>query len=156
MRQAIEIRPARTKDAPALAELAGQLGYPSAAAEVSVRLAKTLAAPEHVVWVACRTDDEIVGWVHAFAALRIEAAPFAELGGLVVAQPQRGKGIGKQLLAAAERWASAQGFVKLRVRTRSGRTGAHQFYERLGFVLAKEQHVFDKDLGDQPCNPDQA
>lgn len=150
----IEIRTALPEDAPAVADLAGQFGYPSAVEEVAERLALVRTAPDHAVWVACRADDEVVGWVHAFLAVRIESPLFAELGGLVVAQEQRGKGIGKRLLAAVERWAAEQGVAKLRVRSRSSRTGAHLFYARLGFVLTKEQSVFDKTLTrDDARNP---
>ena len=142
-----QIRVATLGDAHVIAGLCSQLGYPTTGPPSVARLTAVVRSSGHAVLVACLSDGLVVGWVHVFLALRVESNTFAELGGLVVAEAHRGRGIGRALLVAAEEWGVEQGVFKLRVRTRSGRMEARAFYERLGFELAKEQHVYDKRLG---------
>ncbi len=141
-----QIRTATLDDAHVIADLCSQLDYPTTEPQSATRLAKVLRSREHALLVACLSGGLVVGWIHVFIALRVESDSFAELGGFVVAEQHRGLGIGGVLLAAAEEWGSAKGVLKLRVRTRSDREGARSFYERLGFTVAKEQHVYDKNL----------
>ncbi len=141
----IVIRPAGEDDAPAIAGLSGQLGYPSSVADSAERLKTVLGSTEHGVFAACDGDD-VVGWVHVFLALRVESGPFAELGGFVVSASHRRRGVGRALLAAAEDWAASRGVRKLRVRSRLEREDARAFYENLGFSVTKAQRVFDKCL----------
>jgi len=140
------IRPATAEDAQALAELSGQLGYPTSAAESAQRLRTLLRSADHAVLVACSPGRAPVGWVHVFLALRLESAPFAELGGFVVAEGHRRRGVGGRLLAAAESWAAERGASKLRVRSRTDRDAARAFYVSRGFAVSKEQRVFDKEV----------
>jgi GNAT superfamily N-acetyltransferase len=140
-----EIRIATMSDAAAIAELSNQLGYQTSAQQSETRLGSVLVSIDHAVFVAC-VDGAVVGWVHAFVARRIESDAFAELGGFVVAESHRRRGIGRRLLKRAEEWALAQGVTKLRVRSRSDRDDARASYENLGFSIKKEQRVFDKPL----------
>jgi len=140
----VDIRTAKLNDAPGLANLSNQLGYPSSTKKVQNRLNHIFQSKEHLVLVACLSNQLVVGWVHAFLTSRIESDQFAELGGFVVDEEYRGKGIGKQLLNAVELWASDKGIKKLRIRSRSTRINAHEFYKKLGFTKTKEQDVFDK------------
>lgn len=141
------IRVATLNDAAAIADLATQLGYPTATVLSADRLGTILARDEHAVLVAVISDRSLVGWIHVFEAHRVESDRFAELGGFVVAEQYRGCGIGRSLLSAAEEWVVARGMAKLRARTRSDRVGAHNFYERFGFELTKQQHVYDLVIG---------
>jgi GNAT superfamily N-acetyltransferase len=141
-----QIRAAKLNDAAAIADLSTELGYPTSAGQSLERLQAVLERDDHAVLVACPADSSVVGWVHVFVAHRIESDAFAELGGFVVAEQHRGGGIGRALLVAAKEWVVARGIAKLRVRSRSGRVEAHAFYERLGFTLSKEQHVYEKDV----------
>ncbi len=141
------IRAATLDDASVIADLCTQLGYPTSVSQSVARLTAAIQSIDNAVLVACLSGGLIVGWIHVFVARRVESGTFAELGGLVVAEQYRGRGFGKVLLAAAEDWCAEQGVLRLRVRTRSERAGARGFYERLGFSLAKEQHVYDKPLG---------
>ena len=137
---------AEAADAEALAELAGQLGYPASGATLAARLAGLLARPdEHRVWVA-HFEDRPIGWLHAFVARYLVDDPYAEIGGLVVAEGERGHGVGALLLAAVDDWARACGFDRVGVHSNVLRADAHRFYERAGFVLEKRQGVFTRRL----------
>ncbi len=143
----VETRKALLADAAVVAELSTQLGYPSSVRQLVDRLVSILDSSEHLVLVAHLPDGEVVGWIHVFLALRIESDSFAELGGFVVTERLRSRGIGRALLEVAEKWVERQGIKKLRVRTRSTRRDAQAFYEKLGFSLTKQQHVYDKPVG---------
>ncbi|HJW09461.1 MAG TPA: GNAT family N-acetyltransferase, partial [Holophagaceae bacterium] len=70
----------------------------------------------------------------------------AEVGGLVVDEAFRGRGLGSQLMAAAEAWAQAKGFATVRLRSRLQRERAHAFYHQLGYEETKRQVVLEKSL----------
>ncbi len=144
----MKIRPAEISDLSKITELSAQLGYPVFREDVEVRLRQMLSKDDHIILVACYADNDVIGWIHAFLAYRVESALFAELGGFVVDENHRGKGIGKQLLNAVEDWCRARDVGKLRVRTRADRADAHGFYEAAGFQRTKTQLIFDKPLGE--------
>jgi hypothetical protein len=64
MEQGVTVRRAEPADAPRLAALSGDLGYPVAGDAVAERLARTLSRPECVVLVA-EVSGHVVGWLHA-------------------------------------------------------------------------------------------
>jgi GNAT superfamily N-acetyltransferase len=141
------IRAARLEEAPTLAVLATQLGYPTSAEQAEERLRDILALPGGAVLVAEDEDGTVIGWIHVFGAHRIEAAPFAEIAALVVDETRRGRGTGAALVEAAAEWAVRHGFRNLRVRSNVVRERTHAFYERLGFARSKAQVVFVKPVG---------
>lgn len=140
----LTIEPATVADAGALAELNGQLGYPAASAQVAARLKDLLARPEeHRVWVA-RDGGRPIAWLHAHVARSLVDDPYVEIGGLVVAEGERGRGVGARLLDEVHAWAHALGHDKVGVHSNVVRADAHRFYERAGYVLEKRQGVFTR------------
>ncbi|AXI02482.1 GNAT family N-acetyltransferase [Aquirhabdus parva] len=139
------IRKAQLGDAEILAELSRQLGYPSTVAEVLERLEAILSQLDHHVLIA-EIHGQVVGWVHIFTAYRVESSPFAEIGGLVVDQNFRGKGIGLELVIQSKQWASDQGLGQIRVRSNVMREAAHRFYQRIGFEQSKTSIVFSMQI----------
>jgi GNAT superfamily N-acetyltransferase len=142
----IIIREAQIKDDQEIAELSGQLGYPSLVSAIRVRLEILLGVDDQIVLVAESTSGEVIGWVHIFEAQRLVDAPFAEVGGLIVADGYQSGGIGAALLRAGEQWAQQRGIKVMRVRSNVVRERAHRFYERLGYEVLKSQRVFQKEL----------
>ena len=141
------IRSARLEDAPAIAVLATQLGYPNTAGQVEPRLRDVLGRPDSAVLVALAGEDgAVIGWGHAFGAHRVDSDLFAEIGALVVDQTRRSRGTGAALVDALAAWAKERGYATLRVRSNVVRDRAHAFYERLGFARIKTQHVFSRPL----------
>lgn len=142
----IRVRIARAGDAAALAELATQLGYPSTPAEVTERLEAIFGHPDHVVFVAELQNGRAAGFLHGFCGMILETGARAEILGLVADSAHRGQGIGRSLVAEAQRWAQSKGHQVLHVRCNVVRTAAHAFYEGLGFECVKTQKNFQKKL----------
>jgi GNAT superfamily N-acetyltransferase len=138
----VAIRSATRADVAALSALSSQLGYPASPEDTAARLEGLLARPDdHQVWVATASEGPIA-WLHAFVARYLVDDPFVEIGGLVVAEGERGRGVGALLLAHVESWARSLGLTKVGVHSNVVRADAHRFYERAGYVLEKRQGVF--------------
>lgn len=142
----VVIRLATIEDAPRLAPLSGQLGYPSTANQVAARLSPILADPEHVIFVAEQDGGQISGWADVFIMRTIGADARAEIAGLVVDESCRSQGIGRLLMARIEEWAREKGCAAVSLRSNVIRERAHIFYERLGYQLIKTQKSFRKPL----------
>jgi GNAT superfamily N-acetyltransferase len=142
----LKIRRAKSSDAPRLAELTGQLGYPATAAQLKQRLRRIQPASHNAVFVAESSRDGVVGWLHVSKQHLLESEECAELKGLVVAEGQRSLGAGACLLVAAEDWARKHGCRSMSVRSNVIRERAHAFYERNGYEHYKTQKSFRKPL----------
>jgi N-acetylglutamate synthase-like GNAT family acetyltransferase len=143
MSDQVRIRPATIGDVPRLAELSGVLGYPVAVEKLAARIARLLARDEDVLLVAERAAH-VVGWIHAAEQELVESGCRCEILGLVVDAEQRRGGPGRCLVAAIEAWAQQRGLEEVSVRSAVARSESHPFYERLGFVRVKTQHVYRK------------
>jgi GNAT superfamily N-acetyltransferase len=142
----LKIRRAKSADAPRIAELSGQLGYPATAAQIRERLRRICPASLHAVFLAESKDAGVVGWLHVSKQPLLESEIRAEVNGLVVADGHRSFGAGARLLAAAEDWACKHGCKSMSVRSNVIRERAHKFYERNGYEHYKSQKSFRKPL----------
>lgn len=142
----VKIRRGRAGDASQLAQLSGQLGYPTTAAEIKKRLRRLKPASQNALFVAESPDGRVVGWAHVSVTHLVEVGTRAELNGLIVAEGQRSLGAGARLLQAAEDWAHKRGCPSMSVRSNVIRERAHKFYERQGYEHYKTQKAFRKEL----------
>jgi len=142
----VNIRKAAIADAEVIARLSETLGYPVSAGIMAERLARVLERDEHVVFVVETT--EVAGWIHAAEQEILEVDRFCEIWCLVVADGQRGKGIGRGLIDAVDQWALGRGLNTILVRSNIVRPESHPFYERVGFARYKTQHAYRKHLRD--------
>jgi len=142
----LKIRRAKSGDAAQLAELTGQLGYPSTVAQIRERWRTIRLLSQHTILVAESKNEGVVGWLHVSKQPLLESDMRAEVNGLVVADGQRSLGAGARLLAAAEKWARKQGCKGMSVRSNVIRERAHKFYERNGYEHYKTQKSFRKPL----------
>ncbi|HEX4023418.1 MAG TPA: GNAT family N-acetyltransferase [Steroidobacteraceae bacterium] len=140
------IRAARVEDAAPIARLAGELGYPTDAAAMRARLGLLAGQPGHWVGVAQTSTHELCGWIHVARCLVLEVGEYAEILGLVVGSQGRRGGVGRGLVAAAERWSGEQGLTSIRVRSNVARHESHLFYPSVGYLRSKTQHVYAKPL----------
>jgi len=140
-----KIRPAQTRDAQRLAELACELGYPSTTQDMKVRLATLKPGSMHAVFVA-EAPEGVIGWVHVSRNFLLDVPIRAEINGLIVSSAARSQGAGKLLVQAAEAWARRRKCAGINVRSNVIRERAHKFYEREGFEHYKTQKAFRKAL----------
>jgi GNAT superfamily N-acetyltransferase len=127
------IRGATQADAHAVADLLGELGYPSSPAQAAERLERIAADPSTWVIVA-EVESELSG----LAALHVQNLverdePGCEVAGLVVGQRFHRRGIGELLMQALEDEARRRGGKVMVLNTAHRRADAHAFYEALGY-----------------------
>lgn len=147
----MRLRPMTAEDAPAVAALSEQLGYPTTVAKVRERLAFITCSPDNSFFAA-ESGGAVIGWVHVYGVHLLESPrSFAEIGGLVVGAEFRRQGVGRALMEQAERWAQEHSYHEVRLRSGLHRTDAHQFYQAVGYTLTKTAHTFQKAL-DAPPN----
>lgn len=147
----MRIRPMAPADAGQVAELVTQLGYPSSPSQLARRFALVADRPDHGVLVAVAPDGAVLGVIHLRVAGLLEMEPTAVIESLVIDERARGRGIGGQLVAAAEQWARARGVGAVWVRSNVTRVAAHRFYERLGYTRVTTSFAFTKPLPSSEC-----
>jgi len=143
----LTIRKAQLADANRMAELSGTLGYPVSAQTMEQRLTRVLKLETHSVFVAER-NGHVVGWTHGAEQEMLELGCRCEIWGLVVAENERGRGVGRRLIEAVEKWARDRGLENMSVRSNIVRPESHPFYERIGYTRYKTQHAYRKQLRD--------
>ncbi|MEP6995547.1 MAG: GNAT family N-acetyltransferase [Acidobacteriota bacterium] len=143
MSDAFVVRDARASDRADLARLSTQLGYRMSPEEAQARLAEIADHADHGLFVA-ESGDRVVAWLQISLPRIFESPRQAEIAGLVVDEDVRGRGIGRALVAEAQRWARERKCSALRVRSNVVRERAHRFYRGLGFEEIKTQRVFEK------------
>ena len=127
------IREATQDDAPAVAALLGEAGYPTSSDQAAERIERIAADPTTWVIVA-EVDSELAG----LAALHVQNLverdePGCEVAGLVVGQRFRRQRIGELLMDALEAEARRRGGKFMVLNTAHRRADAHAFYEALGY-----------------------
>jgi GNAT superfamily N-acetyltransferase len=90
-----------------------------------------LADPGRVVLVAER-DGEVVGMAHLVPSNAANAPHRAEVQRVAVAKSERGRGVGRELMAAVEAAALERGLTLLWLTTHD-QTDACAFYESMGY-----------------------
>jgi len=126
-----KVREARPADSEAIAGLLVQLGYEVSTADVRRRLTDLRKANQPLL-VADRSG--LIGCLtwHVTPVIH-RPRPVGRITMLVVAEDERGGGVGSLLVAAAEERLRALGCGLVEVTSNMKRMRAHAFYERLGF-----------------------
>jgi GNAT superfamily N-acetyltransferase len=140
----LTLREMRPDDASEVSVLTAQLGYDRSPGEIRAWI-ESLGRDgrPQAAFVACM-GEKIVGWIEVAIERRLQTAPFAFIGGLVVKDGTRGRGIGRRLCARAEAWAWEREVDTLQLTSRSTRLDAHRFYVRDGYRVIKSSLVFEK------------
>ena len=125
--------------------LLAQLGYEVGPDEAEARVRRVLAAPEHSL-LAAECGGRVVALMHVFARPALENPREAVVQAIVVDEQYRRSGIGRQLLAAAERWGREHDCRSLMLSSNVVRAPAHAFYAALGYRVAATAYVLRKEL----------
>jgi GNAT superfamily N-acetyltransferase len=129
----LTIRVARIDDAAPLALLMCELGYETTQSEMQARLEGIATDERYRTFVAVR-DDKVCGMVGTITSLSYE---HNDVGGrilaLVTLRTMRRHGIGRVLIATAEKDFTQRGIRRIALNTQLIRDDAHKFYESLGY-----------------------
>jgi N-acetylglutamate synthase-like GNAT family acetyltransferase len=128
------IRAATDDDAVAIAELLGELGYPTDDSSVPARLANMRADGNQWTLLA-EADGDVVGMATIVIRHVINRdEPYGRLASVVVREEWRSHGVGAALMARTEEICRAAGCSAIEVTSADHRPRAHDFYRRLGFA----------------------
>jgi GNAT superfamily N-acetyltransferase len=142
----LNIRPARAEDATELARLADELQHPTTPEQIATRFRATSQDKNYALVAAELPSDDLAGFMELVVERLIDAEPRVDVAGLVVSASHRDRGVGRALMAYAEKWAIERGCHIVHLRSNLKRAGAHAFYERLGYEHFKTQKAFRKIL----------
>lgn len=147
----LTIRPAQASDQEALLQLADRLAAfgptTRTAGEITRRERRALSdalaqpSPGSALLVAQHADLGVVG------VLLLEGRrdyftdeAHGHIAILAVAHDAQGRGVGRALLAAAEKWGRGQGFRRLTLMVFAANQRAKDFYARQGWQVESETH----------------
>jgi aminoglycoside 6'-N-acetyltransferase I len=146
----MEIRRLRTSDLEQWGRMRHAL-WPDIAPEAADHdMQAWLGRPDTVVFVACRPDGTLCGFVEAGSrpyADGCETSPVAYIEGWYVDAEVRQQGVGRALLAAAEVWARAEGYREIASDAHLDNTVSHRAHERAGYIEVERVILFRKSLG---------
>jgi ribosomal protein S18 acetylase RimI-like enzyme len=129
----LTIRDANLSDAPELAALMCELGYETTSAEMRRRLQAMLSEARCHTFVA-EIDNQVFGMIGTLTHVSHEHNDLSgKIIALVVSNKRRRSGVGRALIAAAERDFAKRGVTRVTLTTRFEREDAHQFYKALGY-----------------------
>jgi GNAT superfamily N-acetyltransferase len=141
----MRLRPMTGADVTEGVRLLAQLGYAMTEDELSYRLGDVLSTPGHTVFVA-EIVGRVVGLMHVFGRPAIENPREAVVQAIVVDEVHRRTGVGRSLMAAAERWGEKHDCRSIVLSSNITRAPAHAFYAELGYRAAATSYIFRKPL----------
>ncbi len=141
-----DVRRASLSDARAIWEInCRSLGYDYPEDRTRARLEIALGKPDHAIFVF---GDPAIGYVHVEAYDCTYADALANILALAVLPEAQGRGAGRALMDAAEGWAKSRDIAGVRLDSGMDRTGAHAFYQAIGYRLRKDHRNFVKSFPD--------
>jgi GNAT superfamily N-acetyltransferase len=130
--QQITLRPASVTDAERIAALFTEEGYPAAASTIGARIERFTASNGQVL--VAEDAGEILGFVAVHVMPRFEHDDtIGRVLALVVDAGARGRGVGHDLMAAADEIARQAGAAFIEVTAAHHRPEARHLYESLGY-----------------------
>jgi GNAT superfamily N-acetyltransferase len=128
----LTIRPAAATDAEAIAALFTDEGYPAGPSDIVERL--TRFSSEHSQVVVAEHDGVVLGFIAVHALPRFEHDDrILRVLALVVDAGARERGVGRSLMAEAERIATELGAAFVEVTSGHHRPDARRLYESMGY-----------------------
>ncbi|MBD8214320.1 GNAT family N-acetyltransferase [Erwinia persicina] len=137
----MNIRLAESKDAFALSALLAELGYADTAPFIERRLAQLMIDETERLLIA-EHGDTVLGFLslHFIPQLAL-AGDFARISYFCIAEGERSKGAGQQLLQHAEQLARQRACDRMEVHCHQRREKANAFYAREGYDESPRYHI---------------
>jgi GNAT superfamily N-acetyltransferase len=135
----VKVRQATSEDVPALVGMQADWRVftprPGFYDEVGAKYAEAINDADAVVLVAEDDEGEVVGMAYGEARTpsRFSDERALELSGVVVRAGYRGRGVGRELVAEAARFARDRGVSWVELKTFVPNRGAMAFWEDMGF-----------------------
>jgi GNAT superfamily N-acetyltransferase len=142
----VKVRQATPEDVPALVALFQELDRmqadwrvftprPGFFDEIGEKYREAMNNPDAVVLVVEDDEGEVVGMAYGEARTpsRFSDERALELSGVVVRSGYRGRGVGRELIQEAARFADERGIAWIELKTFAPNRGAMEFWENLGF-----------------------
>ena len=129
---AMTLRPATNDDAEAIAALFTDEGYPAGPSDIATRL--TRFGPPDAAVIVAEHDGALLGFIAVHALPRFEHGDsIVRILALVVDAGARERGVGRALIAEAERMGAARGAAFVELTAGHHRPDARHLYESLGY-----------------------
>ena len=139
----ITLRPAEPDDADAIATMFTDEGYPAGPSDIVVRLER-FATP-HARVIVAEHDDALLGFIAIHALPRFEHDDWiVRILALVVDAGARERGVGRALMAEAERAGREMGAAFIELTAGHHRPEARHLYESLGYDPAVTAYLRKK------------
>jgi ribosomal protein S18 acetylase RimI-like enzyme len=141
------VRNATANDSDVIATLIDRLGYSASPADVAARMAAIESAGNCVL--VAEMDGQVIGCLST-STMQVLHRPAAvgRISMMVVDERYRGRGIGAEMVAAAERVLVDKGCQLVEVTSNNRRTDAHRFWESNGYERTSSRFARDvRELG---------
>ena len=135
-------------DAAALAQLMCELGYATTESDMQRRMKKISTDERYRTFVAV-LDGTVCGMIGTLTCPSYEHNdPGGRILALATLSTMRRRGIGRALIATAEKDFAQRGIRRVALNTRLARQDAHKFYESLGYERNGWRFVKQLSVGD--------
>src|SRR5579862_9550827 len=151
---AIQVRAATPSDLKSLGKMRHALWPDSSVEHHEEELVPILAGKSTgimpLVYFVAEENGTVVGFVEVGLRSTADGCDWTRAVGYVegwyVAESHRRRGVGAQLIAAAENWAREQGCIEMASDTQIDNTQSLQAHLRLGYEIAERSILFRKSL----------
>ena len=140
----ISVRKATINDAQIISDIIlDSLGFYNPVETIHSGLENICNLDTDIVLIA-ECDGEAVGFIHAENYTPLYSPPLKDIMSLAVKKEYQAHKIGTRLINEVEKWALETGRQGVQVLSQLAFTGAHKFYESMGYTVNKQQINFIK------------
>jgi GNAT superfamily N-acetyltransferase len=118
-----------------------ELGYSLKVAHVQKNILLLSSSSSDIVLVA-EAASTVIGVLsfHVMPLFHV-AGNLGRISSLVISPQWQRRGVGSKLIGAAEEFGWAHGCLRIEVTSGDHRTGAHEFYQSLGYQLDEKRFI---------------
>lgn len=140
----MQIRPATESDAPALAALLSEFrGRTVDGEKIQYEFDEHFTnSPDRAVLLAVDENGDALGSLVLNLVFKLGPVE-CRLDEVIVSEKARGRGIGRELIAACEAWAWSHGASEIGFTSKPAREAANMLYQKTGYEI-RETNVYQK------------